>query len=83
MQFHTKRETQYIPCSHVFIRGTTDGVKITGTQLVKRRDSTKGGMRPQIESNSLPGKDMKAYTGRKFIIVIRVFLRFLHPEIIG
>ena len=83
MQFHTKRETQYIPCSHVFIRSTTDDVKITGTQLVKCRDSTKGRMRPQIKSNSLPGKDMKAYTGGKLIIVIRVFFRFLHPEIIG
>ena len=83
MQFHAKRKTQDVPRSHVFIRGATDDVKITGTQLVKRRDSTKGGMRPQIESNSLSGKDMKAYTGREFIIVIRVFLRFLHPEIIG
>ena len=83
MQFHTKRETQYIPCSHVFIRGTTDDVKITGTQLVKCSDSTKGRMRPKIESNSLSGKDMKAYTGGKLIIVIRVFFRFLHPEIIG
>ena len=83
MQFHAKREAQDVPCSHVFIRGTTDDVKITGTQLIKCRDSTKGRMRPQIKSNSLPGKDMKAYTGGKLIIVIRVFLRFLHPEIIG
>lgn len=83
MQFHAKRKTQDIPRSHVFIRGTTDDVKITGTQLVKCSDSTKGRMRPKIESNSLSGKDMKAYTGGKLIIVIRVSFRFLHPEIIG
>ena len=59
MQFHAKRKTQDVPRSHVFIRGTTDDVKITGTQLVKCSDSTKGRMRPKIESNSLSGKDMK------------------------
>ena len=42
MQFHAKRKTQDVPRSHVFIRGTTDDVKITGTQLVKCSDSTKG-----------------------------------------
>ena len=40
-------------------------------------------MRPEIDGYSLAGEDVEAYAGGEFIVVVRVFFRFLYPEVIG